>query len=297
MQLDLDPRIVRIGIEVNGKLQTYDGLAVVATGCKYANANQNECEVKITNLARQTRDYIITEASPFNPRKTRSRIIVEAGRQSHGVSTVFVGDITSATVTQPPDITLCLKAATGNHAKGNVVQRSQPGLCNLRQIASHAAGDLGLSLDFQAQDKQIANYSFTGSALRQVDQLGNLGFVNAYVDDSALILKNYGAPLAGSTRVLNIDSGLIGIPEFTERGVKVKMLYDNQTKLGTGLVIESQMNPAANGTYTVYKLAFELASRDTPFYLVAEAVRVDGVIPGKRPKAAAKFDLKKGKKK
>lgn len=274
MTADLDSRIVRVGIEVAGRLQTYDGLAVVATGTKFAGANQNDCEVKITNLARTTRDYIITEASPFNKSKVRKRLIVEAGRTSFGVSTVFVGDIVSACVSQPPDVTVTLKAATGNYDKGNVVQRSQPGLCNLRQIASQVANDLGLSLNFQCSDRQIANYAFTGGALRQVDQLGACGRVNAYVDDGALILKNYGAPLAGSARVVNLDSGMIGIPEFTERGIKVKMLYDNQTKLGSGLVVQSQLNPAANGNYTVYKLGFELASRDTPFYLVAEASRV-----------------------
>lgn len=273
MTPELDSRIVRVGIEVNGQLRTYDGLAVVVSGCKFANANQNECEVKITNLARATRDYIVTETSPFNKSKTRKRLIVEAGRKSTGVSTVFVGDITCATVTQPPDVTLTLKAATGDYSKGDVLQRTQPGLCSLRQIAAQVAKDLGLSLDFQCADKQIANYTFTGSALRQVDQLGTFGRVNAYVDDAALILKNYGRPLSGSSRVLNLETGMIGIPEFTERGIKVKMLFDNQTKLGSGLEVRSELNPAANGSYTVYKLGFELASRDTPFYLIAEASR------------------------
>lgn len=287
--MELDPRIVRIGLEVGGKLQTYDGLAVVATGCKYANANQNECEVKITNLAAATRDYIVTEASPYNKNKARKRLIVEAGRQSYGYATVFQGDITAAEVSQPPDITLCIKAVTGNYSKGHVIQRSRAGICSLRQIAAGVAKDLGLSLNFQCSDKQIANYSFTGGALRQVDQLGACGGVSAYVDDSALILKNYGAPLMGSTRVLNLDTGMIGIPAFTERGVQVKMLFDNQTKLGTGLIVQSTLNPAANGSYTVYKLGFEIASRDTPFYLVAEAQRVNATI-------AAHVKTKKGKK-
>lgn len=294
MQLDLDPRIVRVGIEVGGQLRTYDGLAVTATGCKYANANQNECEVKITNLARATRDYIITEASPFNQNKARKRLIVEAGRQSSGAAVVFTGDICSVTASQPPDITLTIKAATGNYSKGDVIQRSQPGMCNLSRIAAQVAADLGLTLNFQCADKQIANYSFTGGSLRQVDQLGACGHVNAYVDDGDLILKNYGAPLVGSDRVLDLETGMIGIPEFTERGIKVKMLFDNQTKLGSALKVTSQLNPAANGVYTVYKLGFELASRDTPFYLVAEAVRVGGAAPGKILKVA-KFSSKSAK--
>jgi hypothetical protein len=271
---ELDPRILRVSIEIGGQLQTYDGLAITAKGTKFANANQNDCEITITNLAQRTRDYLLTEASPFRHAKHRKRIIVEAGRKSYGVSTVFVGDIASVVASQPPDITLTIKAATGNFDKGNVVQRSQPGQCSLRTIASQVAADLGLTLSFQCDDKQIGNYHFTGGALRQVDQLGSYGGVNCYVDDGALILKKYGIPLAGSARVLNIDTGMVGIPEFTERGLKVKMLYDNQTKLGSGLEVRSKVNPAANGSYTVYKLGFDLASRDTAFYLIAEASRV-----------------------
>lgn len=274
MATELDPRIVRIGIEVGGKIQTYEGLAVTATGIKYANANQNECEVKITNLAKATRDYLLTETSPFNKIKTAKKLIVEAGRKSTGTSVVFVGDICSVCATQPPDISLTIRCATGDYSKGMIVQRTQPGLCSLQRIASQVASDLGLRLVFQCQDKQIANYCFTGGALRQVDQLAAAGGINAYVDDKALILKNYGKPRSGSTRVLNLETGMIGVPEFTERGIKVKMLYDNQTTLGSGLQVTSQMNPAANGLYAIYKLGFELASRDTPFYLVAEASRV-----------------------
>lgn len=289
----LDPRIVTIGIEVNGVLKTYDGLAVVATGTKFANANQNECEVKITNLDKATRDYLLTETSPFNKNKGRKTLRVEAGRVSTGVSLVYQGDITTAVGSQPPDITLTLKCATGDYAKGTIVAKSAAGMTPLKNIAAGVAKDLGLSLVYEAKDKQIANYTFTGGALKQVNRLGEMGMVNAYVDDGKLIVKDYNIPLTGQTRELNLDTGMIGIPEFTEQGIKVKMLFDNQTTLGSGLNITSKMNPAANGLYTVFKLGFELASRDTPFYYIAEAVRSDGTAADttyakKKEKAKAK---------
>jgi len=207
---ELDPRLLRISIEINGQLKIYEGLAMTASGTKYANANQNECEVKITNLDQATRDYLLTETSPFNKNKTRKILLVEAGRVSQGYSLVFAGDITSAVGGQPPDITMTLKATTGDFAKGDI------------------------------------------------------------------IFKDYNAALVRRVRTLNLDTGMIGIPEFTEQGIKVKMLFDNQTVLGGGLDVTSKLNPAANGVYTVYKLAFELASRDTPFYYIAEATRSAG---------------------
>jgi len=269
----LDPRIVLIGIEVNGVLKTYDDLYVIASGTKYANANQNECEVKIANLDKATRDYLLTETSPFNKNRRRKLLRVEAGRRSTGTALVYQGDITSATGSQPPDIMLTLKSATGDYLKGDIVSRSSAGATPLRSLAQRIAADLRLSLQFEAKDKQIANYSFAGGALKQVDQLGVMGRVNAFVDDGKLIVKDYNVPLAGRTRVLNKDTGMIGIPEFTEYGVKVRMLFDNQTVIGGGLDIRSEMNPAADGLYTVSKLGFEIASRDVPFYYIAEATR------------------------
>lgn len=278
--MKIDPRVIRVSIEVNGVLKAYTAdvttgrsLAVTASGTKYANPNQNECEVKITNLDRATHDYLLTETSPFNKNKTPKKLILEAGRVSTGLALVFQGDITSAVGTQPPDIVMALKCATGNFQKGNVVSKSAAGMTSLRSIAQGVAKDLGLSLVYEAKDKQIANYSFSGGALKQVNLLGDMGMVNAYVDDSKLIVKDYNVPLAGRTRELNLDTGMVGIPEFTEQGIKVKMLFDNQTVLGSGLNIVSKMNPAANGLYTVFKLGFELASRDTPFYYIAEATR------------------------
>lgn len=273
--MDLDPRLLRIGVEIGGQLKTYVGLAATASGTKFANANQNECEVKISNLDEATRNYLLTEASPFNRNKRRKLLTVEAGRVSTGYALVFVGDITNVVGGQPPDITLTIKAATSDYSKGVILARSQPGVTPLRNIAARVAQDLSLSLIFEATPRQIANYSYTGSAAKQVEQLGVMGRVNAFIDDRSLVVKDFNAPLANRIRDLNMDTGMIGVPEFTEQGIKVKMLFDNQTTLGGGLRITSKINPAANGVYTVYKLGFELASRDTPFYYIAECARYD----------------------
>lgn len=276
MATELDPRLLRISIEINGQLKSYEGLEMTASGTKYANANQNECEVKIDNLDKTTRDYLLTETSPFNKNRTRKLLRVEAGRVSTGYSLVFQGDITNAVGAQPPDISMTLKAATGDFAKGQIVARSKSGTTPMNNIAGSIAQDLGVGLNFQAKQKHISNYSHTGSAAKQVDKLAELGRVNVYVDDGQLIVKDWNIALKNRVREVNLDTGMVGIPEFTETGIKVKLLFDNQTVLGGALRVTSRLNPAANGLYTVAKLGFELASRDTSFYYIAEATRSAG---------------------
>lgn len=271
---ELDPRIVRVGIEVEGQLKMYDGLAVTATGTKYANSIQNEVEVRIANLDRHTRDYILTETSPLNLRRSPKRVVVEAGRRSYGTSQIIVGDIITSLPSQPPDTWVTLKALTGNFLSGEVVSSSLAPRSTVSQIAQQIAGNLGLTLDFQAADKSIANYSFTGGALKQVDRLGEMGDYAAYVDDRTLVVKNKREPLAGSVKVINVDSGMVGVPEISVHGIRVKYLLDNVTQLGGEIRVQSQVNPAANGRYCIYKLSFDIASRDTPFYYIAEGYRL-----------------------
>src|SRR5574340_62173 len=100
----IDQRILRVGIEVSGEIQWYEGLRITASGSKVVSDTQNECDVTIYNLSRAVRNYILTETSPFNKNRTPKKLIIEAGRVSTGTARLFVGDITSSSPTQPPDI-------------------------------------------------------------------------------------------------------------------------------------------------------------------------------------------------
>ena len=271
----LDPRIVKISIEVNGKIKTYSSpLAITATGTKYGNSLQNECVATISNLDRATQDYLMTETSPYNFNRTPKSLTVEAGRESYGTSVIYRGNIVSVVVGQPPDVTITLKCLTGNFIKGNIITRNQPGQATYSQICEQIALDTGTILNFQATDKNISNYSFAGAALDQITVAGGLGNYNVFIDDGTLVVKDSAIPITGKTRVLSAETGMIGIPEFTERGIKVKFLVDNQTVLGSAIDVRSVQFPATNGIYVIYKIAFQVASRDTPFYYIAEAARL-----------------------
>ena len=274
MTQQLDPRIIRVSIEVNGVTKTYSSpFAITANGTKFANSLQNECEIVIENLDRATQDYILTETSPYNMNRTPKAVTVEAGRQSYGTAVIYRGNIVSSNVTQPPDIGIVLKCLTGNFIKGNIITRNQPGSAKLSQISKQVAQDTNTLLNFQATDKNIANYSYAGPALKQVELVGAMGGINVFIDDNTLVVKDAFVPLTNTLRILNAETGMIGIPEFTEQGIKVKFLLDNRTTLGGSLRIESKQYPAANGDYVIYKLGFQIATRDTPFYYIAEAAR------------------------
>jgi len=269
----LDPRLVSVSIEVNGVIKTYDQIYLKATGTRYANALQNEAVITLTNLDKVTQDFILTETSPFTPNRTPKIVRLFAGRESYGTTLIYSGNVVSTVVSQPPDVTITLKCLTGNYIKGTVLARNHPGVATLAEISRGIAQDTNTTLNFSATDKNVTNYNFSGSALDQVGVLGSLANINAFIDNDVLIVKNVNTTIAGSLKILNASTGMIGIPEITEQGVKVRYLLDNVSRLGSGLRITSEVYPAVNGDYVIFKLGFEISNRDTPFYFIAEASR------------------------
>lgn len=271
----LDPRVVTVSIVVNGVTKIYSSpLNIKAIGTKYANALQNEATITLYNLDKDTQDYLLTETTPFNLNTSPKTITVKAGRESYGTAQIYVGNIISSSVTQPPDIGIILKCLTGNFLKNNLIANNFGAQATLQQISAKIAQNTNTVLNFQANDKNIGNFQFTGSALNQVQALNSLGGINAYLDDNTLVVKNALVPIKGTTRILNAETGMVGIPQFTEQGLRITFLLDNRTVIGGGVNVTSTIYPAINGNYVIYKLGFNITTRDIPFYYIAECARI-----------------------
>ena len=271
----IDPRIVKLGIQVGSDINFYEGLSIKAKGVKFTSPNSGQCTITILNLNSETREYLMRVANPFNTSNERKSVILEVGRVSTGTSVLYVGDIFRVYPTEKPDLGLELKCITGNFNKGKLVSRSGQELSTLSSIASGVATDNGLGLSFEVTDRNIANYSFTGSANAQIIKLAELSDSDVYVDNSILYVKPAGKPKTGATvRVLNKSTGMIGVPKGTENGVKVSMLFDSVSQVGSQLSLTSEINPVLDGDYNIYKLEFDITSREGPFYLSAEANRI-----------------------
>lgn len=270
----VDRRVIRVGIEIAGRINWYDGLRVKASGTKYANPLQNDCTLTISGLSMSVRDRILTDTSPYNPSPTPRRLIIDAGRESYGTFRLFIGDITSAEPGPPPDVDLVIKAKTENAQAMNVAAVSFGATSRLSNIAQQTAKEIGVGLLFEAADKSIANWSFTGPALKLVRRLEEMGGIRAFIDDDLLIVKNMGSVLRGAVRVLNLDSGLVGIPKATEKGLDVTFLIDRETKLGGMLRLDSRMNKALNGDYSIDQLKFDVATHEDSFFYQAQCTRL-----------------------
>lgn len=262
----IDRRRIRVGVEIAGQIKWFEGLRIRASGVKYSNPMQNEAIVSISGLDRNTRDYLLSETSPYNRIRDPKRIILEAGRVSTGLHRVYVGDVIFADPAPPPDVDIVLRAKTLNAEAGNIIARTGEPLEPLSAIAQRVADDLGVILEFQAQDKNIANYWFSGPAIRQVERLQQAGDVRAFIDDNVLIVKDFDRPAEGRIQILNINSGMIGAPRATVLGADVQWLITGESLVGGLLRLESEMNRALNGDYEIYQLQFDISTHEDSFF-------------------------------
>lgn len=267
----LDNRIMRVSLEIGGILKIYESLAITASGMKFGNSIQGEAKVTISNLSRSDINYIIRETSPLNKNRVTKKLMLDVGRVSTGYTRVYVGDIWRSNVSQPPDVVLSMECKTGQILKGQYAGVTQPSVVPLSDIGRAVGASLGIPVVNEATDKNISNYQFSGAALKQVDALCDAGGVNAFVDDDVLYIKDADKALEGRSVVVSESTGLIGLPEITDSGVKVKILFLPGVHVGGMIDLQCRLMPEANGQYQIYKLGFEFANRADPFYWIAEA--------------------------
>lgn len=263
----LDDRVLKIGIEVNGQMQFYEGAAATAKIVKTADGKQNSCQITLDNLLLETIDYLVTETSPWNPNQKPKLTTIMAGRQSTGVETIYTGDITQAMPSMPPDRRLTMKALTQNGAKYKWASRSSPKTTQLSDLCKGVADDYGLSLRFEAKDKTVANYVYNGPVGKQIQKLEQVGDVDCFIDDDFLVVKDLGKGMKGEVRVISAATGMIGVPVPDDKGIKVRMLFDPTIKLGDQIEIRSEVDKSVNGQYVIYSWAADLATHDQPWYL------------------------------
>lgn len=288
----LDPRLLEIVVTVGAKSYSFSGtLYIRAQGMLFANLLLDTCEVTIQNLARDTQDFLLNVTSPYTANRDDKSITVLAGRESYGTTLIYKGSILVANASQPPDIGITFTCLSGASFQNTVYSVNSPGISTYLENLQRLANRFKATLRSEFPNlPNVNNYHFNGTAIQELAHINSFGkgsSQNAFgnvtsfltvKDTNVLVIKGNFVPLNGTLRVLSESTGMIGVPEWTELGVKVTFLIDNKTQIGGGLQIISKRYPAFNGLYAIYKLGFNLANWETPFYYIAEAARA--ITPG-----------------
>lgn len=262
-----DNRIVRVGLQIENDFQVFEGLNIRISGAKFGSDIMNQCTVRIYNLTRAQRNFILTTATPMKIARTPIQMTVDVGRESSGTFRLFQGEVYVSNVTPPPDIGITLTSLTNSFAMGLIASNSQGPTASLQAIAKSIADQNKLTLNFKAKARMIANFQHTGAIAKQISKLALVGDVRAWVDNGVLTVIDKDGYADDRAFSLSKETGMVGVPQATQSGVMAQMLVSPGINIGQKVSIKSDINPAVNGDdYFLSALSFEIANREPPFW-------------------------------
>ena len=250
-------------------LKRIDGLAIKGKVSRKGGSTQAEAQVSIANLPQEDIEFLTTYSSPYMKPTTKKLIRVFAGYSKTGWGQIFSGDIEEAIPADMPDTWLNIKAKSLYYSNRTPLSFGVSNISS-KDLAQSIAKELGLNFEWQAtSQKTFDQFQHTGSQTGLIKQYNKLDDVTMYEDNGVLrvVDKIVNRPTSDKgVKLISKDSGMIGLPEPDQYGVKVKCLLDPSLNLSKWVKVESVKLPTINGYYQVYDLDFDFANREQNFY-------------------------------
>lgn len=214
----------------------------------------------------------------------RNTVVVEAGTDDSGISTIFSGTITNAWAQfeAAPDVAFHVEAHT---ALFEAIQTARPssftGPTDIAVIMSGLASTMGLAFENSGVSGQLPISYFPGSARDQAKACAEKAGINWIIDDTTLAIWPRGGQRGGVVPLISPETGMVGYPSYTSKGVRVESEFNRNIGYGSQIEVQSKL-PAANGRWVVYMLTHELES-EAPggsWFSTVEAARPGLVVTG-----------------
>lgn len=266
-----------------------NGLEVSELHCtfqieKSMSDTPNHSTVKIYNLAPQSRNTILEEGS---------RIIIEAGYQNGPYGLIYDGDLIQTLrytedgvtevmelIAQDGDIFLNKGFISVTYGAGQTAQSILSGLAE----AGGQPMELGYVSPDLSQTKLTRGKVLFGQPKQYARKMAHGEGALFYVNDRKIHMVKPSDLPDGEIISLSPSSGLVGMPELTDDGIKTKCLLNpllninKQVYIDNGFV-QSQKAVAGSGVYKVLTLTHTGDTRGQDWYTEFTGVAQPGTIP------------------
>lgn len=286
----MDKRICYVQIQTpSGDKEIHNIALKGKITCKMSETGSTS-KISIANLSREDVEYLTTYTSPYIDQSKRKRINIFAGYESTGVGQIFSGDIYSALPDGLPDTWLNIEAKTEYYNQQDIITFQHSNI-STKNLAQNIASELKVDLVWRSSStKTIDCFNFAGAKAKLIDRLNKVAFVRAFVQNNTLFVvdtneeppietetkkevKGSSKKTPGTIKLISAESGMIGLPQPDEQGIKVKVLLDPALKLADWIKVESQQLPIVNGLYQIYEMSYDFATRDPQYYIEIKAKR------------------------
>jgi hypothetical protein len=250
-------------------------IAFTSTGDNTLILTDNRISARVQSNARQATqanlkiwgmtlaDMDAMTAAWLDPTAIRNNIVVLEADSGDGFRPVFTGTILEA---QPdfksaPDVPFQILATIRYFQQIQIVEPlSYKGDVDIAVLGRYLAEKLEMNYDQSPDVKAtLTDPYFPGSLWTQLNSVCKAARVDYYFQGDKLVF----APIseAFDTKpavVLSPDTGLLGYPVYTRRGLNVSAIFDPAFLCGTAIEIQNSLVKGANGRWYPYMIEHAL---------------------------------------
>ena len=275
-----------VELTVSGKAGTLTirDLKIDFSITKTIGSKNNSATISVMNLTKSHRRQLGEEFD---------KIELKAGYKRGPVSTIFKGTIEDVEHSKEgADVKSEMTCGDGNEAtQKGAVSRTFPAGTKPKEIMEYVIGEMpGVTKgefkgvdDLPAYKRPVTVYGWAASELDKIGREHKLywsiqsGEVQAVRNDEVL----------PGTTVISSETGMIGIPTVTDKGVRVKALLNPNIAPGRQIDVRSDFldeesgrdkraTDDGGGLFRVSEVTFSGSNLGEEFYVEAEASRVEG---------------------
>lgn len=196
------------------------------------------------------------------------KISIKAGDDQNGMSQVFEGFVTNAwaDMQTAPGVVMHVDAReTVNQVKPTGTDTSaisHEGDVPAEKLLADLAQIAELKFENNGAHAMIRDHYAYGSIREQMQHVCDMANFEMIIQNGTLaIWPKYGSrQSAGGGLQISKETGMVGIPGFTEGGIMVKKLFDKNINYGSTMTVKSDVVTVANRTWTINRIDYMLES-------------------------------------
>ncbi|MDC9599021.1 baseplate hub protein [Xenorhabdus anantnagensis] len=185
----------------------------------------------------------------------RNTVTIEAGEQGEVLSQVFKGGITFAypDMGDAPNVALVIESQTAILEKMTGVDaESYEGEHDVINIMGNICKRMGYSFESNGVSEKLSDVYLGNTDMEKIKWLAEAANLNLYIESNSIGVTRKGQPRNLKIPVISPETGLIGYPVPSTRGIDFKCFYDPLVRFGGIVRVTGSQISICNGDWLTY---------------------------------------------
>lgn len=253
--------LIESAIGSNEFVEISNPITIKFTISRQTYSGANSMNLSIYNLGEKNQKVIFHDT--YDTENIRL-IILEAGYETTGMSTIFIGSMVSAYTTKEGANIVTKIYALDGALQTQTAMTSQTFLnYKLKDLITVMAKSIpGLDIGrINVQDEKMAKSIVLWGNTYDLIQKYTDG--RAYIDLQKIYVMGDYDVLEGNVPLITSNNGLLGVPERRNASLSVNLIFEPRIIVGQVVAIESKIAPQFDGQYKVTGLTHQATISDS----------------------------------